>query len=195
MKTKKNLAIKALRKILLRTQAEFAAMIGVSKRTVIAWENGQNRLEHRAAETIAAVTGADIGDLLDGKVRVNYWNGQPYSAESFASWRGRECFGEYLDGPFENPTGLVAGTPEDAAREWAATGAEYLEKLFLAAARPAGKIVNRLPSVHESFQNWLRDTAKAFRLGPQIQAINDEMFDAEQAKQAKAKTTARLPVR
>lgn len=39
-----------------------------------------------------------------------------------------------------------------------------LEELFLQAVKPRGKVVNRLPAVHSSFQQWVQDTCKVFRL-------------------------------
>ena len=54
-----NEAVRALRKIIGLTQADFAVMIGVSKDAVVSWEIGRNELSATFARRIALVTGVD----------------------------------------------------------------------------------------------------------------------------------------
>ena len=54
-----NEAVRALRKIIGLTQAEFALMLGVSKDAVVSWETGRNELSVTFARRIALVTGVD----------------------------------------------------------------------------------------------------------------------------------------
>ena len=54
-----NKAVRALRKIIGLTQAEFAVMIGASKDAVVSWEIGRNELSATFARRIALVTGVD----------------------------------------------------------------------------------------------------------------------------------------
>ena len=55
----RNQAVRALRKIIGLTQAEFAVIMGVSKDAVVSWEIGRNELSATYARRIALVTGVD----------------------------------------------------------------------------------------------------------------------------------------
>jgi transcriptional regulator with XRE-family HTH domain len=72
-----NESVRALRKIIGLTQAEFSVMIGVSKDAVVSWETGRNELSETFARRIALATGVD-GRLLRLGV------GVPYSGEKDA---------------------------------------------------------------------------------------------------------------
>jgi DNA-binding transcriptional regulator YiaG len=69
METRASKAMKALRKLIGRTQGEFAAMIGASKDAVANWETGRNRLSRPFARRIAFATGVEEGALLCGAAR------------------------------------------------------------------------------------------------------------------------------
>ena len=58
--------MKELRKIIGRTQGEFAAMIGASKDAVASWETGRNKLSRQFARRIAFATGVEEGALVRG---------------------------------------------------------------------------------------------------------------------------------
>jgi hypothetical protein len=76
--------------------------------------------------------------------------------------------------------------PERAATVWAEEGAAVLEELFLEAAKPRSKVVNRLPAVRTSFQQWVLDTCKVFQL-----RVPDVDFSS--VKRAKSQATAPNP--
>lgn len=67
MKTRTNKAMKELRKIVGRTQGEFAAMIGASKDAVASWETGRNKLSRQFAWRIAFATRVGEEALLRGR--------------------------------------------------------------------------------------------------------------------------------
>jgi DNA-binding XRE family transcriptional regulator len=69
MNTEAKEGVRELRRLPGQTQAEFAAMIGASKDTVVSWECGRNRLSMTFARGIAVATGVD-GDCLLKGVRV-----------------------------------------------------------------------------------------------------------------------------
>src|SRR5664279_3551381 len=54
-----------LRKTIGKSQAQFAAMIGVSKHTIISVENARNKLSKKLARRIQMATGAEI---LNGNI-------------------------------------------------------------------------------------------------------------------------------
>src|ERR1051325_4547136 len=81
----RNEAIRAIRKTIGLTQAEFAEMIGASKDAVVSWEIGRNELSATWARRIALVTGADGGTLRLG-VSVPFsqaQDGHVYTKEDF----------------------------------------------------------------------------------------------------------------
>src|SRR6476646_2356488 len=64
MKKKSTNPIRELRKIIGRTQAEFATMIGASKDAVASWETERNQLSRQFAKRIEFATGVEAGSLL-----------------------------------------------------------------------------------------------------------------------------------
>jgi len=159
MKTKPNGSIKALRKIIGRTQSEFAKSIGVSKDTVVSWENGRNKLSPQFAERVSMATGANKNSLLRGDGRVTYsWRTaeQPYTIEHFRKWGGQ-----------------VFKSDETAANKYFELGSDQLRLILMAAAKPGigAGTKWRLPVVWNSFLQWIKGTRKDFNLAPQIDAI------------------------
>jgi transcriptional regulator with XRE-family HTH domain len=157
MKTKPNESIRELRKIIGRTQGEFAAMIGASKDSVASWETGRNRLSPQFARRISLVTGADEKPLLRGKGKLTaeqpFERSKPYTAEEFERHR-------------KNHWGR---TDEEAAQGHLEHCADTLELILMAAARPGrGKVKYRLPGVLDSFNQWCERTREDFKLEGQI---------------------------
>ena len=74
MKTRANEAIRQLRRIIGRTQGEFAAMIGASKDAVASWETGRNRLSRQFARRIAFATGVEEGAAARGRPAEVIWS-------------------------------------------------------------------------------------------------------------------------
>ncbi len=157
MKNKPNEAIRALRKIIGYTQAEFAAMIGVSKDAVVSWETGRNQVSDTYVRRIALATGVD-GRMLKAGVSVplsTAEDGHLYRAEDFEHHRQSEW----------------GRTDEEAARRRLADCADTLELLLLAAVKPSGdKRHQQLPGVMDSFMQWCEAVREDFQLGQQIDA-------------------------
>jgi transcriptional regulator with XRE-family HTH domain len=159
MKTKPNEAIRELRKIIGRTQGEFAALIGASKDAVASWETGRNQLSPPFARRIAFATGVDEEGLLRGR-------GPLTRCEAFA---GRRPF---TAAAFEHHRGSYWGrSDEAAARQHLKHCADALGLMLLAAAKPGrGKVRYRLPGVVDSFIQWCERTREDFELDAEIQA-------------------------
>jgi DNA-binding XRE family transcriptional regulator len=63
--------VSELRKVIGKSQTQFAAMIGMSKDTVISVENERNRLSRNLAKRIEIATGADLlGANLESPFKV-----------------------------------------------------------------------------------------------------------------------------
>ncbi len=157
MKKQPNEAIRALRKIIGQTQAEFAAMIGVSKDAVVSWETGRNQVSATWARRMALATGVD-GRYLRLGVSVpisQAADGHIYTAEDFARHRQSEW----------------ARTDEEAVRRWLEQCGDTMEILLLAAAQPGGDQPRpQLPGVLDAFMQWAEAVRADFQLGPQIDA-------------------------
>ena len=149
-----------LRKIIGRTQGEFAAMIGASKDAVASWEIGRNKLSAQFARRIAFATGVDEAALLRGRGPLT----------SYVPMEGRAPF---TAARFERHRNSYWGrTDEAAARQHLRNCADALGLLFSAAARPGGrKIQHRLPGVLDSFIQWCEWTRKDFQLDEQIEEL------------------------
>jgi transcriptional regulator with XRE-family HTH domain len=148
---KGNPAVRALRKILGLTQAEFAGMIGVSKDAVVSWETGRNELSATFARRIALVTGVDARTLRLG-VSV------PVSQDEDAHVYTKEDFERHQRTEW-------SGT-EEAQAERLARCQDTLELLFGAAARAEGDPPRqRLAGLMDSFMQWCEGAREAFQLG------------------------------
>ena len=150
-----NEAVRALRKIIGLTQAEFAAMIGVSKDAVVSWEIGRNEVSATFARRIALVTGVD-GRTLRLGVSV------PISQDADAHVYTKEDFERHQRTEW-------SGT-EEAQAERLARCQDTLELLFRAAARADGDPPRqRLPGLMDSFMQWCEGTREDFKLGPALE--------------------------
>ena len=160
MKKQPNEAIRALRKIIGQTQAEFAAMIGVSKDAVVSWETGRNQVSDTYLRRIALATGVD-GRMLKMGVSAPFSqaaDGHLYTAEDFARHRQSEW----------------GRTDEESARRWLEHGMDTMELLLLAASKPSGdKMRHSLPGVMDAFMQWSETVRADFQLGPEIDAQLD----------------------
>jgi transcriptional regulator with XRE-family HTH domain len=166
-----NASLRQLRTIVGRTQAEFAALVGVSTDTVISWENGRNRLSAAKARSIHMATGARATELLEGKGQVRNMSGAPFSAEDFQNWHDT-----YLE-----------ATDAVRAEYFAKEGSIFLWLLFQAAAKPGpGKLKNRLPAIWISFLEWAEETADNCRLRPEIKAVQNKHRQELKEKSAEA---------
>ena len=153
-----NQAVRALRKIIGLTQAEFAVMIGVSKDAVVSWETGRNELSATFARRIALVTGVD-GRTLRLGVSV------PFSQAADAHVYTKEDFERHQRTEW-------SGT-EEAQAERLARCQDTLELLFRAAARPVGDPPRqRLAGFMDSFMQWCEGAREDFKLGP---AVDEEL--------------------
>jgi transcriptional regulator with XRE-family HTH domain len=160
MKTNGNQAMRELRKIIQRTQGEFALMIGASKDAVASWEIGRNPLSAQYARRISLATGAEEKALRRGRgplrSYVPFQGRVPFTAETFA--RHRSTYWGRSD--------------EGAAREHLRHCADALGLVLLAAGQSGrGKIRHRLPGVLDSFIQWCERTREDFALGREIEAL------------------------
>ena len=178
---KTNEALKALRKIIGRSQVEFAALIGASKDTVVSWEIGRNKLSSRFAKRIYMATVANPTILCRGKGALLNSQGGPYTKGDFDGWT----------------SGGVGESSEREAQRYFDACSDALWLLFSAAAMPgAGKIKNRLPAVRLSFVEWLEGARQEFKLAKEVDALLEKrahkesltMDYAEWRKHAKSKT-------
>ena len=140
-----------VRKIIGKSQSQFATMIGGSKHTVISVENGRNQVSKKLARRIQIATGVNWLKSADGKLLDIERN--EYTYKSFESWRTR----------FNNADSAMRNFKE--VKFW-------LEIFFRAAAKPgvAGNR-DRLPAVYMSLVDWLYNTAKTFKLDQEIDDI------------------------
>jgi transcriptional regulator with XRE-family HTH domain len=157
MKTRPNKAIRELRKIIGRTQGEFAAMIGASKDAVVSWEAGRNKLSPQFARRMRFVTGVDEDVLLRGKGQltcyVPFAGHPPFTAATFEQHRST----------------YWGRSDEVAARQHLRNCADALGLLFAAAAQSQGRVRYRLPAVLDSFIQWCERTREDFQLEAQIE--------------------------
>jgi len=156
MKTRKNSGrlVAQLRKIIGKSQSQFAAMIGVSKHTIISVENGRNSLSKNLAKRIEIATGAD---LLRGKLESPFHH-EIYNRADFDRWR--EEF---------NPSNQDSALKKfDEMKIW-------LKVILLAAAR-SGRAGNRdrLPALCKSLAEWLDEAREKFKLQDEVDAILED---------------------
>jgi transcriptional regulator with XRE-family HTH domain len=145
-----------LRKLIKKSQSQFAAMIGVSIHTVISVENGRNQLSENLARRIEIATGADLRRRHQDQVAAV--GGGTFTKAAFEEWRARFSSDRHnAEGRFNE------------IKYW-------IELVLKAAARPsrAGNR-DRLPAVYMALTDWLAETRKAFKLEQEI----DEVLEAE----------------
>jgi DNA-binding XRE family transcriptional regulator len=162
MKTPRNAArlVAELREVIGKSQTQFAAMIGVSKHTIISVENRRNALSRTLAKRIQIATGAD---LFRGQLQSPYRNA-PYTREDFDNWR--KSYGS------DNPEVVLDQFNE--MKTW-------LKVILLAAAKPglAGNR-DRLPNLYVSLADWLDTARKKFKLEKEIEdVLEDETRDID----------------
>jgi DNA-binding XRE family transcriptional regulator len=144
-----------LRKTIGKSQTQFAAMIGVSKHTIISVENGRNQLSGKLARQIRIATGADV--LADRQRQIAALSGGKFSKDSFEDWRTRFSSEE-----------RNAQARFDEIKFWIAL-------VLKAAAKPGvAGIRDRLPAVYLSLIDWLSDTRKTFKLEQEIDDILED---------------------
>jgi transcriptional regulator with XRE-family HTH domain len=162
MKTRTNKAMKELRKIIGRTQGEFAAMIGASKDAVASWETGRNKLSRQFVRRIAFAIGVEEGALLRGggplRCYVPFVGRQAFTAASFEQYR-KSYWGR---------------SEQAAAKQHLRNCVDALGLLFMAAAQPHGRTRYRLPGVVDSFLQWCERTREEFHLEPEIQKLLEQ---------------------
>jgi DNA-binding XRE family transcriptional regulator len=143
-----------LRKIIGKSQSQFAAMIGVSKHTIISAENGRNQLSRNLAERIEIATGAQ---LFHGTLESPF-NTQDYTPDDFRRWREKY-----------NPT-----NPDAALKQFEEMNPRL--KVILLAAAKSGLAGNRdrLPAVCLSFRQWLNEARQHFKLQDEIEDILED---------------------
>jgi len=144
-----------LRRIIKKSQSQFAAMIGVSIHTVISVENGRNQLSENLARRIEIATGADL--RRRHKDEVAAVGGGQFTANTFEDWRAR------FSSDKKN-----AEARFNEIKFW-------IELLLRAAARSGrGGNRDRLPTVCMALTDWLAETRKAFKLEREIDEILEE---------------------
>jgi transcriptional regulator with XRE-family HTH domain len=162
MKTRANKAMKELRKIIGRTQGEFATMIGASKDAVASWETGRNRLSRQFARRIAFATGVEEGALLRGSGPL----------KCYVPFAGRHTFTEASFNEYRKS--YWGRSEQAAARQHLRNCVDALGLLFMAAAQPHGRTRYRLPGVLDSFLQWCERIREEFRLTPEIQKLLEQ---------------------
>jgi transcriptional regulator with XRE-family HTH domain len=156
---RRNRSLVALRKIIHRTQAQFAALVGVSTDTVVSWENGRNRLTAEKARAIHVATGARTPELLKGQGKVKNMDRLPYSLADFDAWHRT----------------YLGSTDESRADYFSQQAYIHVWLLFHAAAKPgAGKLKQRLPAVWISFLEWADQIAENCQLKRQIKEVQSK---------------------
>lgn len=158
-KKQPNEAIRALRKTIGLTQAEFAVMIGVSKDAVVSWETGRNQLSATFARRVALVTGVD-GRMLRLGVDVPFSNAAAGEPHVFT----REDFERHQQNEW--------GTDEASVQRRRENCQDALDLLFQAALQAGGeKPRHRLPGLMDSFMQWCESAREDFELGPQLDGL------------------------
>ena len=158
MRVKPYHPIRAMRTILDQNQAEFAAMIGASKDTVVSWENGRNPLSRTLARRIALVTGVSEQSLMKttGPLLTQYTGTkQHFTVETFHRYR-KVFWGQ---------------TPEESVRLRLRPCVDTLELLFVAASTSSEREgCSRLPELMDSFIQWCHQAREDYELGAEIDA-------------------------
>jgi transcriptional regulator with XRE-family HTH domain len=153
----RNEAVRALRKIIGLTQAEFAILIGASKDAVVSWETGRNELSETFARRIALATGVDGRALRIGI-------GVPISAADEAH--------VYTKADFERHQQTELGMTAEGTAQRLDHCLDTLKLLFEAAARASGDgRGQRWPGLLDSFQQWGESAREDFKLGAALDEL------------------------
>ena len=186
MKTRKysGRLVAQLRKIIGKSQSQFAAMVGVSKHTIISVENDRNKLSKNLARRIQLATGARI---LDKNFRFEFTNipaieGRqtltPEALKFINRKFDRAAKGDnlYTREDFEQWRTNFFLTNDETARKQFDIIKIWVEYVFRAAAKPgiAGNR-DRLPAVYQSLVEWLNETHEHFKLEKEV----DDILEAE----------------
>jgi transcriptional regulator with XRE-family HTH domain len=167
MKKEPNRSVATLRKIIGKTQEQFAVMLGVSKDTIVSVENGRNRLSEPLAWRIYAATGANLGDLSEGSGRVGTGGNifepgsKEYTLDFFNKWRTE--FIEETDSSYE--------ARERAALKFFDDLKDWIEVLFVAAMLPGHKGKDRFPALMHSLDEWIDTAFEEFQLQRQVDEV------------------------
>jgi DNA-binding XRE family transcriptional regulator len=181
MKTRKDSGrlVAQLRKTIGKSQSQFAAMIGVSKHTIISVENGRNKLSRNLARRIQMATGAEILDeTLSFEPVIADYNALPPEARKFMRrrWDGTGKYDNLYTGEdFEQWRTNFFSTNDEAARKLFDKIKKWVEFLFRAAAKPgvAGNR-DRLPAVYQSLVEWLNQSLEHFKLRNEVDDILEQ---------------------
>jgi transcriptional regulator with XRE-family HTH domain len=159
-----NLAVKELRTALGYNQAGFATLAGVSLDTVKSWESPSRcaKISPEVARRIALATGADKAGLLSGRKGLKDFRDAPYTGAWFEQWKTR----------------YSTRAERDRLGQY---GGEYLTALLQAAAR-AGVPV---PTVYQSFVDWLEDARRDFGLVEATEAELRQMLQSDPREKGK----------
>ena len=149
-----NQAMCELRKVIGKTQAQLATTLGVSVETVKSWELGRNKLKPAQAHRILMATGVHTEALLAGHGPLMNTYGRPYSRESFERWRKR------APRPMDQQAEQLYRTIRDSV--WL---------LYHAAAMPGRTDRDRLPALHVSMLEWLKQNYADFNLAPEVEKL------------------------
>jgi transcriptional regulator with XRE-family HTH domain len=150
----KNKWLPKLRRVIKKSQVQFAAMIGEDPKVIINIENGRRRLDGNVANKILFATGADAGVYYIGKTnRLQAVEGGNYTHETFVNWR-------------EN----YSGTDQKSLNDFFEKASDSLH-LILRAAIKCGSPKNHLPALKRSFMDWCLDSVKNFQLKSSLDAI------------------------
>lgn len=145
------------------SQARFAAMLGVSKDTIISVENGRNRLSASLARRLRFATGVNNLELLEGTGKLLDYTGNSYTSKSFTKWLAK--FPELKGTKAERDTLALASL--DFLKGW-------MELIFVAATRSGTGGLNRFPNVFRSLEEWMVTTCAEFKLGNEIASVLEE---------------------
>ena len=186
MKTYKNAGrlVAQIRDVIGKSQSQFAALIGVSKHTIISVENHRNQVTEKLARRIQLATGAIISDdhihfepvfshpasetpnqltpealkFIHRRHDGTGANHNKYTRDDFDEWRAN----------FYPSNDETARRVFDQIKMW-------VEFVFRAAAKPgvAGNR-DRLPAIHQSLVEWLNETVDNFKLFNEVEDILDE---------------------
>ena len=167
VKTEPNRTITRLRKIIKKTQPQFATMLGVSKDTIVSVENGRNRLTSRLAKRIYIATGAlpssleaNTGEVL-AQDHATRGPVMPYTKDYFEHWR-------------KTAMGVTDNDPESrdkAAESMFDLTKDRIEVLLVAATRSGFTDRDRFPAVLQSLDEWIETTYHDFALATEVDAV------------------------